>query len=175
MLTSEKRSAFRTFRMRFPSLQHFMILSTKTHIAHRHLGGVARICPRRCVHTLPFRHSRRSKLRMTSNTSSITGGPLSPHLHDTTPLRHQHLLGWGSSLTCPRTAGVRQRQRLLPGDGIRPVPRACSTNWIMARDRLVALSRRMVPRLMAGCQTQDPHVMATPPSSGMSATERRSS
>ena len=138
-LTFKKRSVFPTSRMRSPFHQRFMILSTRTYITHRLPGDAARIYRRRCVHTPTFLRCLRAKSRMTSTTSSITDGRLSLHRCDTIPSRHQRLLGWGSYSTCPRmVARAPQHQRLRPGDDIRPALRACSTNWIMARDRSVA-------------------------------------
>ena len=141
-LTFKKRSVFPTSHMRFPFRQHFMILSARTHITHRLPAGAPRIYRRRCVHILPFLRCLRAKSRTTSTTSSITDGRLSLHQHDTIPSRHQRLLGWGSYSTCPPTAaGVPQHQHLRLGDDIRPALRACSTNWIMARDRDRSVAR----------------------------------
>jgi hypothetical protein len=138
-LTFKKRSVFPTTRMRSTFRQRFMTLSTRTHITHHLPGDAARMYRRRCVHILPFLRCPRVKSRRTSTISSTTDGRLSLHRRDTIPSRHPRLLGWGSYSTCPRTvAGAPQHQRLRPGDDIRQALRACSTNWIMARDRSVA-------------------------------------
>lgn len=126
-LTLEQYFAFPIIRTRPPFLQLFMRPSIKPPTVHRLLVVAAKIYRRHYVHTPPFLRYLRTKLRMTSTTSSITDGRPSLHRHATIRLRRRRIPGRGSYSTCPRT-GVLRRQHLRPGDGICPAARACSVN-----------------------------------------------
>ena len=147
--------------------------TVKANEVPRPLVAAGRTCWRLHARTPPFLHYLPVKLRRISTTSSTIDGHQSPHRRGMIRSR-QRLLQWESYSIYLRT-GVpqRRRQHLHPDDGIRPVRRAYSTNWITAQGRSVVRSRRTEQRLMAGCQAQEPRVPTNPCSSEMNARERK--